>query len=30
VGMRTEVNAFVRDRELIVTPTDYQRELLIV
>jgi Xaa-Pro dipeptidase len=30
VGMRSEVNAFVRDRELVVTPSDYQRELLIV
>ena len=30
VGMRSEVNAFVHDRELLVTPSDYQRELLVV
>ena len=30
VGMRTEVNAYVGDREVVVTPRDYQRELLVV
>ena len=30
VGMRAEVNAFIADRELVVTPADYQRELLLV
>lgn len=30
VGLRTEVNAFVRPGELIVTPSDIQRDLLIV
>jgi hypothetical protein len=28
--MRSEVNAFVGDGELIVTPKEYQRELIIV
>jgi len=30
VGMRSEVNAWVGDRELIVTPDDYQTDLIIV
>jgi Xaa-Pro dipeptidase len=30
VGMRSEVNAFVDGRELLVTPAGYQRDLLIV
>lgn len=30
IGMRSEVNAFIADRELVVTPEDYQRELLVV
>jgi len=30
VGMRSEVNAFVGDGELIVTPAEYQRDLLLV
>jgi Xaa-Pro dipeptidase len=30
VGMRAEVNAFVAGRELVVTPAEYQRELLLV
>ena len=30
IGVRSEVNAFVRGRELVVTPERYQRELLIV
>lgn len=30
IGMRTEVNGFVGDGELIVTPSDVQDELLIV
>lgn len=30
VGMRSEVNALVRADSLLVTPTDYQKELLIV
>jgi Xaa-Pro aminopeptidase len=30
IGMRTEVNAFVADGELVVTPADIQRDLLIV
>jgi Xaa-Pro dipeptidase len=29
-GVRSEVNAVVGERELIVTPRDYQRELLVV
>jgi Xaa-Pro dipeptidase len=29
-GVRTEVNAYVGDRELIITPADIQRELIIV
>ncbi|HUF66540.1 MAG TPA: M24 family metallopeptidase [Gemmatimonadaceae bacterium] len=30
VGMRSEVNAFIAGRELLVTPMEYQRDLLIV
>jgi Xaa-Pro aminopeptidase len=30
IGVRTEVNAYIGPSELIVTPTDYQRELLVV
>jgi Xaa-Pro aminopeptidase len=30
IGMRTEVNAFVDGRELIVTPQQYQHELLVL
>lgn len=30
VGMRSEVNAFIDGRELLVTPVEYQRDLLIV
>jgi Xaa-Pro aminopeptidase len=30
VGVRSEVNAYFGDGELIVTPDDYQRELMIV
>ncbi|MFL5575898.1 MAG: M24 family metallopeptidase [Gemmatimonadaceae bacterium] len=30
LGMRSEVNAFVGDGELIVTPGDYQRDLIVV
>ena len=30
LGVRSEVNARVHGRELIVTPADYQRELLVV
>lgn len=29
-GIRTEVNAYIGDRELIVTPNEIQRELIIV
>jgi Xaa-Pro dipeptidase len=30
IGMRTEVNAFVADGELVVTPEEIQRDLLVV
>lgn len=30
IGMRSEVNAFYADGELVVTPEDYQSELMIV
>ena len=30
VGMRSEVNAFIGDGEVIITPAEYQRELIIV
>ncbi len=29
-GVRSEVNAVVGERELIITPRDYQRELPVV
>ena len=30
IGVRSEVNAYVGDGELVVTPDDYQRELMVV
>ncbi|MGH7663336.1 MAG: M24 family metallopeptidase [Gemmatimonadaceae bacterium] len=30
IGMRSEVNAYMGDGEAIITPVDYQRELLVV
>ncbi|HWL41137.1 MAG TPA: M24 family metallopeptidase, partial [Gemmatimonadaceae bacterium] len=30
VGMRSEVNGFVGKNGLLITPADYQREMLIV
>ena len=30
LGVRSEVNAIVRDGELLITPKDYQRDLLVV
>ena len=30
VGMRSEVNGIIGDGELIVTPDEYQREMIIV
>ena len=30
VGMRSEVNAYIADGELVITPAEYQREMLIV
>jgi len=30
IGMRTEVNAYVGDGELVVTPVEYQRDMMIV
>lgn len=30
VGMRSEINAYVGNRELVITPTEFQRELVIV
>jgi Xaa-Pro aminopeptidase len=30
IGVRSEVNAYVGERELVVTPAEYQRELLVV
>lgn len=30
IGVRSEVNAYARERELEVTPGDYQRELVVV
>ncbi|HEX5437691.1 MAG TPA: Xaa-Pro peptidase family protein [Gemmatimonadaceae bacterium] len=30
VGMRTEVNAYLGEGEAIITPSDYQRDLLVV
>jgi Xaa-Pro aminopeptidase len=30
VGMRTEVNGYIGDREVIITPSEYQREIIVV
>jgi Xaa-Pro aminopeptidase len=30
VGMRSEVNGFIGDGEVVITPSEYQRELIIV
>jgi hypothetical protein len=30
VGMRSEVNAFIDGRDLLITPSDYQRELPVI
>jgi Xaa-Pro dipeptidase len=30
VGMRSEVNGFIGADGLLITPSDYQRELLVV
>jgi Xaa-Pro aminopeptidase len=30
VGMRSEVNAFVGDGEVVITPAEYQRELMVL
>ena len=30
IGMRTEVNVFLRDGEAVVTPSDYQRDLIVL
>jgi Xaa-Pro aminopeptidase len=30
IGMRTEVNGFIGDREVVVTPGEYQRELWVL
>ena len=30
IGMRTEVNAYIGEGEVVVTPRDYQKELLVV
>lgn len=30
IGMRTEVNAFIEDGHAVITPDEYQRELIIV
>jgi Xaa-Pro aminopeptidase len=30
IGIRTEVNAYVGDGELIVTPAEYQRDMMVV
>jgi Xaa-Pro aminopeptidase len=30
LGVRSEVNAYVGERELVVTPAEYQRELMVV
>jgi Xaa-Pro aminopeptidase len=30
VGMRSEVNAFVQERGVLITPADIQRELIVV
>jgi len=30
IGVRSEVNAYVGDGELVVTPTNYQRDMMVV
>jgi Xaa-Pro aminopeptidase len=30
VGMRTEVNGYIGDREVVITPEEYQRDLLVL
>jgi Xaa-Pro dipeptidase len=30
IGMRTEVNAYLRDGRVVITPTEYQKDLLVV
>jgi Xaa-Pro aminopeptidase len=30
IGMRTEVNAYIEDDRAVITPDDYQRELIVV
>lgn len=30
IGMRTEVNAVVQDRRVLITPDDYQRDLIVL
>jgi Xaa-Pro aminopeptidase len=30
IGMRTEVNAFLRDGAVVITPARYQKELIVV
>lgn len=30
VGMRSEVNGYIGDREVVITPSDYQRDLVVV
>jgi len=29
-GVRSEVNVYLGDREILITPRDYQRELIIL
>jgi len=30
LGVRSEVNGLMREREVVITPTDFQTELLVV
>jgi Xaa-Pro dipeptidase len=30
VGMRSEVNGYIGDREVVITPSEYQRDLIVV
>jgi Xaa-Pro aminopeptidase len=30
IGMRTEVNAYIEDGRAVITPDEYQRELIVV
>jgi len=30
IGVRSEVNAYIGERELVVTPQEYQRDLMVV